>query len=471
MNQYQKTYRGFAQNQPLPKKRFKLIKIIGFFVLDLLFSALLNLKKILSWTLLKIIPLLGLILYKITSKTILIPIYRLILGIKRRQKISLSPQANKLFFLFSNRYVSHSVAILIILITIIQNINIRNLRAEDFGRYALFSQISKGQHFTENLIEEEIILPDNLSESNQAAGSLLKISEELSPAVNQTITLGQNIPDVGSAALTQGGSVIIKPNLSETFDTPKPRDRTIAYIVKEGDTIFDIAEEFRISVNTILWANNLSSRSIIRPGMELTILPASGVEHTIKSGETIGSIAAKYNIPQEDILEINRLTADAKIQIQQKLIIPDGRPLYIPPPQQRNIAGIQPTYDSADSGNPFFWPTTCRRITQYFQGWRHTGIDIACSSSSNVYAAADGVIEKAGWNAGGYGNRIIIKHPDGSKTLYAHLKEGGILVNTGQYVAKGEVIGLMGSTGRSTGYHLHFEVIVNGGRINPFNRL
>ncbi|MEK9165562.1 MAG: LysM peptidoglycan-binding domain-containing M23 family metallopeptidase [Patescibacteria group bacterium] len=471
MNQYQKTYRGFAQNQLLPKKRFKLIKIIGFFVLDLLFSALLTIKKILTWILLKIIPLLGLILYKITSKTILIPIYRLILGIKRRQKISLSPQANKLFFLFSNRYVSHSVAILIILITIIQNINIRNLRAEDFGRYALFSQISKGQHFTENLIEEEIILPDNLSESNQAAGSLLKISKELSPAVNQTITLGQNIPDVGGAALTQGGSAIIKPDLSETFDTPKPRDRIITYIVKEGDTIFDIAEEFRISVNTILWANKLSSRSIIRPGMELTILPASGVEHTIKSGETIGSIAAKYNIPQEDILEINLLSADAKISINQKLTIPDGRPLYAPPPQQRKIAGIQPTYDSADSGNPFFWPTTCRRITQYFQGWRHTGIDIACSSSSNVYAAADGVIEKAGWNAGGYGNRIIIKHPDGSKTLYAHLKEGGILVNINQYVAKGEVIGLMGSTGRSTGYHLHFEVIVNGSRINPFNRL
>lgn len=463
MNQYQKTYRGFAQNQLLPKKRFKLIKIIGFFALDLLFSALLTLKKILAWTLLKIIPLLGSILYKITSKTILIPIYRLILSIKRRQKISLSPQANKLFFLFSNRYVSHSVAILIILITIIQNINIRNLRAEDFGRYALFSQISKGQYFTENLVEEEIILPDNLSAP--------KILEELSPAVSQTIALGQDIPDAGSAALTQSGSAIIKPDLAETFDTPKPRDRIITYIVKEGDTIFDIAEEFRISVNTILWANKLSSRSIIRPGMELTILPASGVEHTVKSGETIGSIAAKYNIPQEDILEINRLSADAKISINQKLTIPDGRPLYTPPPQQRNIAIIHPTTGSANSGNALFWPTTCRRITQYFQGWRHTGIDIACNSSSNVYAATDGVVEKASWNAGGYGNRIIIKHPDGSKTLYAHLKEGGILVNTGQYVAKGEVIGLMGSTGRSTGYHLHFEVIVNGSRINPFNRL
>lgn len=463
MNQYQKTYRGFAQNQLLPKKRFKLIKIIGFFALDLLFSALLIIKKILTWTLLKIMPLLGSILYKITSKTILIPIYRFMLSIKRRQKISLSPQANKLFFLFSNRYVSHSVAILIILITIMQNINIRNLRAEDFGRYALFSQISKGQYFTENFVEEEIILPDNLSAP--------KISEELSPAVSQTITLGQDIPDAGSAALTQSGSAIIKPDLSETFDTPKPRDRIITYIVKEGDTIFDVAEEFRISVNTILWANKLSSRSIIRPGMELTILPVSGVEHTVKSGETIGSIAAKYNIPQEDILEINRLSADAKISINQKLTIPDGRPLYAPPPQQRNIAIIQPATGSADSGNSLFWPTTCRRITQYFQGWRHTGIDIACSSSSNIYAAADGVVEKAGWNAGGYGNRIIIKHSDGSKTLYAHIKAGGILVNTGQYVAKGEVIGLMGSTGRSTGYHVHFEVIVNGTRINPFNRL
>jgi len=88
-----------------------------------------------------------------------------------------------------------------------------------------------------------------------------------------------------------------------------------------------------------------------------------------------------------------------------------------------------------------------------------------------VYSAQDGLVERAGWNAGGYGNRIIIKHSDGTKTLYAHLKAGGILVAPGQYVNQGDLIGLMGSTGRSTGPHLHFEVIVSGTRVNPFNYL
>ena len=90
---------------------------------------------------------------------------------------------------------------------------------------------------------------------------------------------------------------------------------------------------------------------------------------------------------------------------------------------------------------------------------------------ANVYASEEGTVEKAGFNRGGYGNHIILKHSDGSKTLYAHLKAGGILVSPGEYVKKGQVIGLMGSTGRSTGAHLHFEIIINGTRVNPFNRL
>ena len=104
-------------------------------------------------------------------------------------------------------------------------------------------------------------------------------------------------------------------------------------------------------------------------------------------------------------------------------------------------------------------------------GWRHTGVDIACEMGANVYASEEGTVEKAGFNRGGYGNHIILKHSDGSKTLYAHLKAGGILVSPGEYVKKGQVIGLMGSTGRSTGAHLHFEIIINGTRVNPFNRL
>lgn len=472
MNPYSKSYSGYKNKPTDAKKRFKTIKLIGIFFFDVIFFTLIQIKKIVIW-ILKLIYLILVLIYKIGFRRLILPLYRLVLNYNRKQKNSLSPKANKLFFLLSNRYVSHTVIVLVIIITVIQNYNIKQLRAEDIGRESLFAKISTGQYFTDDIIEEEIIeLEPEFNVDGEVLPPPPKTLEDLYPAVTKRVVLSEAFAAERPLTLAQGGSAILKPDFTETIDTPRPRENSIVYIVESNDTVFDIAEKFRISVNTILWANKLSSRSIIRPGDKLTILPVSGVTHTVKNGENVGAIAAKYKIPQEDILEINNFEVDDTLKIGQSLVIPDGRPLYTPPPR-RYYATTTSTGSSGStaSSGELFWPTVCRRITQYFRGWRHTGIDIACKSASNIYAARAGVVEKAGWNSGGYGNRIIIKHSDGSKTLYAHLKAKGILVSTGESVKKGQVIGLMGSTGRSTGNHLHFEVIERGSRINPFNRL
>ena len=474
MSPYQKTYRKLHSNHHAKHGRLIYARIAGIFLLDAIFTILSIGKKIITFTALTVVPFISILLYKTTLRGLIIPLYRLLLSLHRKQKALFSAHKNKLLFLFSNRYISHTVAIIIIIITIMQNFSTRSLRAEDFGKENIFAELNKGQNIIlEDVTEEEIIIVENTGDGPSVieAESVEPPQDERPLAIGQKIVIGQPGDTQPQAALAQGGAAIIKPDLAETTDTPKPRESVITYTVKDNDTIFDIAEEFHITVNTILWANKLSSRSIIRAGDELKILPVSGVEHTVTRGETLGSIASKYSIPQEDIIEVNKLTQVTTIQVGQKIIIPDGRPLYTPPPPTRALVKVPAVETNVVSSENMFWPTTCRRLTQYFRGWRHTGIDIACGLGENVYSAQDGLVERAGWNAGGYGNRIIIKHSDGTKTLYAHLKAGGILVAPGQYVNQGDLIGLMGSTGRSTGPHLHFEVIVSGTRVNPFNYL
>ena len=111
-----------------------------------------------------------------------------------------------------------------------------------------------------------------------------------------------------------------------------------------------------------------------------------------------------------------------------------------------------------------FWPTIGKGITQYY-GWRHTGVDIDGDYASPIYASADGVVEKAGWNSGGYGLMILIGHPSGIKTRYGHASK--LFVKVGDSVTRGQVIAMVGTTGRSTGTHLHFEIYVNDARTNP----
>ncbi|MBI5732046.1 MAG: M23 family metallopeptidase [Candidatus Magasanikbacteria bacterium] len=245
------------------------------------------------------------------------------------------------------------------------------------------------------------------------------------------------------------------------------RRQIIKYAVQPGDALASLARKFKISLETILIENKLSARSLLRPGDVLTILPISGVSHKIKKGDTLKKIAASYKADEGKIKEFNNLN-EGELPAGEIILIPEGRmPLVsVPRPiSQATGSGVPrpPAVRPFVSG--MLWPTTTRRITQYFT-WRHPGIDIALPVGNPIYASDDGLVEKSGWNRGGYGNMAVVNHGNGLKTRYAHASK--LFVQAGEEVKKGDVIGLIGSTGRSTGAHLHFEVLVGGVRVNPF---
>ena len=256
------------------------------------------------------------------------------------------------------------------------------------------------------------------------------------------------------------------------------RTSSITYTVQNGDTISGIARRFNLTASTILWENNLSVTSLIQPGDKLTILPTSGVSHNVTSGQTLGQIASLYGVTSEQIMASNGITNPNQLRIGSRLVIPGGKQIAQGPSTRqisnntsKSLTAIRnlipgPSSSVIPAGNRMAWPTTGHNITQYFS-WRHTGVDIANHIGTPIYAADNGTITTVGWNSGGYGNQIIVNHGGGKTTRYAHLSAFG--VNIGQKVSKGQYIGAMGSTGRSTGPHLHFEVILNGRVVNPLN--
>jgi len=279
------------------------------------------------------------------------------------------------------------------------------------------------------------------------------------------------------AGLSAGGTALSKPIImpgatAPTGQTASERTELVIHTVKQGETVGAIAEQYGISVATILWSNNLTARSLIRPGDQLKILPTSGLVHKIKRGDTIGKIAKLYNTDAQKIVKYNKLQEDGSdIVIGEELIIPGGSmptPVYVAPvrryTQLSNIAAPPPSI-AAPAGSGYVWPAGARHITQYF-GWRHSGVDVGGAIGTALYAAKSGTVirSQCGWN-GGYGCYIIIDHGNGVTTLYGHASQ--LYVSVGEDVAQGQTIALMGSTGRSTGPHLHFEVRVNGIRQNP----
>lgn len=254
-------------------------------------------------------------------------------------------------------------------------------------------------------------------------------------------------------------------------DVTKKRSEIVEYVVKPGDTISTIGRKFGVTVSTILWENNLNAYSIIRPGDKLSILPDSGVSYKIARGDTLSRIAQLYDVEEADIMKANGITNANKIRIGQSVIIPGGKKSYVAK-SSSVYSGIQAIRDivkpgnaSSKSGTKMQWPAACHRITQYYS-WRHTGLDVACPIGTPLYASDSGVVEYAGWGRG-YGNQVLINHGGGKKTRYAHATK--LYVVKGQRVSKGEAVAAMGSTGWSTGPHIHFEVIINGKKYNPLN--
>ncbi|KKP51329.1 MAG: Peptidase M23 family protein [Candidatus Roizmanbacteria bacterium GW2011_GWA2_33_33] len=241
----------------------------------------------------------------------------------------------------------------------------------------------------------------------------------------------------------------------------------ISYQVVGGDSLASIAKKFNISVNSIKWSNNLKS-DLIKPGQVLEIPPFDGVVHKVETGETVYSIAKKYkvtaqnivNFPLNDFVDIDTFSLSSG----QTLFVPGGVIENKPVIQTQFIATIQAGVRGSSN---FIWPTS-GSITQYPVAY-HMALDIANPSQPPVLAADSGTVIYAGCLNWGYGCHVIIDHGNGYQSLYAHLSSYS--PNAGDSVSQGSQIGNMGSTGRSTGTHLHFEVRSGGQVLNPLNFL
>jgi len=256
-------------------------------------------------------------------------------------------------------------------------------------------------------------------------------------------------------------------------DTVTSSGQISLYVVRTGDSISQIAKMFGVSVNTIVWGNDLSG-GIIKEGQMLVILPITGVQHTIKSGDTIDSIAKKYKSDAQEVRQFNNLSVSTKLVIGETIIIPDGE--IAPSVKVPKVSGKSKTAPDSFYGvskNPlpvqevndgfYARPLVGGKKTQGIHGYN--AVDIAAPVGTPLLASADGTViisKSTGWN-GGYGMYVVISHSNGTQTLYAHMSS--IIVSVGTNVVKGRVIGSVGSTGKSTGPHVHFEI--RGAR-NPF---
>lgn len=254
----------------------------------------------------------------------------------------------------------------------------------------------------------------------------------------------------------------------DTQVSSKVRDSAIDYSVLEGDTVASIAEKFNVSQDTIRWANNLTGDKI-KVGQSLKILPVTGIAHTVVKGDTVYSIAKKYDTEPQGIIDFpfNTFANDEtfELAIGQTVIVPDG---VMPKVQSApRIRQLTPNAGAVTASGIFVWPTQ-GTITQRFS-WYHPGLDIANSGMPLVVAADSGRVSFAGWDSSGYGYMVLVDHGNGYITRYGHLSQ--IMVISGQTVGRGQAVGKMGSTGRSTGPHLHLEIYQNGVRVNPLNFL
>ena len=269
----------------------------------------------------------------------------------------------------------------------------------------------------------------------------------------------------GGDVNTVGGSALLPDSgpsggLADVGEGNYDHGQISIYVVRSGDSFASIAKMFDVSINTILWANNLSRGATLSIGQTLVILPVSGVQHTVKSGDTLSNIAKKYKGDLEEISTFNGFDTDDKLAVGSVIIIPDGEiTASVTRPATAKLAGTSgPSYDGY-----YRAPLSGYRKTQGLHGYN--GVDLASYAGAPVSASAAGevIVARQGGYNGGYGSYVVIKHGNGTQTLNSHLQS--VYVSVGTSLAQGQTIGTVGSTGRSTGPHLHFEI--RGAR-NPF---
>lgn len=385
------------------------------------------------------------------------PIYRLVLLIRRYVRKVFLPAKHRLIFVISNRYAVHAVIVAIVLSVVYLNLSARSVRAEDFGQGSLLYQLVATDEYSELEVVE--------------AGSLLVTFGVGSSYLTDTVVDANRHIDLDYLE-----EIYVKPQtgieLPEVQKEIPERNSIEIYVVEEGDTLGNIAEQFGLSLSTVLWGNKLSYNSTIHPGDELKILPVDGVLYSVKSGDTLSRISRNYGVDTDVIMTRNNLASADRLAIGTQLLLPGGEP---PSPVgiSRSSASISSLFGapsktlSGDEARGWVWPSDWHVITQYY-GWRHTGLDVDGDYTTFSYASRGGVIIYSGWRRG-YGLTVEIDHGDGYMTRYAHHSKN--FVSVGDVVEAGDAIAQTGTTGRSTGTHLHFEIIKSGKFQNPLDYL
>jgi LysM repeat protein len=321
---------------------------------------------------------------------------------------------------------------------------------------------------------------------------------KLSNNNNHSSSIGTSSQDVDSSNATDGKGVVLsslkqigdvdsihrQSNLN-TIIPLRPTLDVVTYTVAVGDSVFEIAKNFNIKPETVLWANYNQLKDnpdMVTPGMVLKIPPVDGVFYQLAEGDTIDKVAAKFDVTPQSVIEYAGNQFELTNPVKKPgdwVMFPGGHrefQQWLIPVIPRGKAGVlksvygsgacEGNYEGAYGTGSFVWPAGNHVLSgnDYWSG--HLGIDIGAGDGAAIYAADSGVIVFAGWATGGYGNMVMIDHGNGYQTLYAHMSK--VAVSCGRSVSQGQTIGYAGSTGNSTGAHLHFEVRYQGGFINPW---
>jgi murein DD-endopeptidase MepM/ murein hydrolase activator NlpD len=283
-----------------------------------------------------------------------------------------------------------------------------------------------------------------------------------------------------ASASTSNSAAIVRQVWLKTDITSKTTYTVGEYTVQSGDALFSIAKQYNIKPETLLWANSAvlqDTPDSLRVGQVLNVPPVDGVYYQVKQEDSLESIAEKFSANVDDIVNWPGNNIDLtsqQVTPGDYVMVPGGKREFVQwiiPTVARGRSGTSNVGGAACSGGPvgsgaFIWPSGNHFLSgnDYWSG--HLGIDIAAGLGDPVWAADAGVVTVAGWNDGGYGNVVMIDHGNGYITVYGHLSQ--VNVRTCQGVSAGTLIGLAGSTGNSTGAHLHFEVRLNGGFVSPW---
>jgi murein DD-endopeptidase MepM/ murein hydrolase activator NlpD len=323
-------------------------------------------------------------------------------------------------------------------------------------------------------------LPSVFTNRADSSKTMSNSSDHESPS--KQAEFGEAMPDFIPSRMV--ASIFRRSDLHTAIPN-RPDEKVRSYTVTKGDSVFDIAARFKIKPETVLWANyeQLNDNpDMISVGMPLLVPPTNGVLYKWQDGDTVEGVAGKFEAKPENILAWSGNNIDLvepKIEPGALIFVPGGQREFrqwLIPTIPRGNAGVSPelygggacsgNFSGAYGSGAFIWPAANHILSgnDYWSG--HLGIDIAAGEGAQIYAADSGVVVFAGWANGGYGNMVMIDHGNGYQTVYAHLSN--VAIGCGRSVNQGAIIGYAGSTGNSTGAHLHFEVRYQGGFVSPW---